>query len=219
MLMLLHDGAVPVAHSQGDRKGKLSGGETAHEIRRGNLIDVADHDDITRFPVEPAGEEIPQLILPFQREPGQLIRFHLNVIPPALPRQEPAVGALPEIQRFRVAFVVSGGFGYDMGDFRDVLKFPEPFLQQIQLARQDNAIEYPHPVPPEGKVVITYVLTCDGCGVKDENPGDIWLLPAGWYILTVKRQGYNDLDVAFCPGCWKDKTCAEAFARVPWRHR
>jgi hypothetical protein len=65
----------------------------------------------------------------------------------------------------------------------------------------------------------SYVLKCDGCGIKgdESRSGEPWLMPAGWYVMTVKRAGFTEADAAFCPECWENKTCKEAFATIPWR--
>ena len=66
----------------------------------------------------------------------------------------------------------------------------------------------------------SYVLKCDSCGIKgDETPrGEPCLMPAGWYMMNVKRLGYTEADAAFCPECWKSKTCEQAFSKMGWRH-
>ena len=69
-------------------------------------------------------------------------------------------------------------------------------------------------------MAISYVLKCDGCGARDQEqePQGAWFLPADWIIFnSIKRAGYSETDAAFCPDCWKDKTCEEAFAFVNWR--
>lgn len=65
----------------------------------------------------------------------------------------------------------------------------------------------------------SYVLTCDCCGARGEESrrGQPFFIPAGWYLLMVKRTGYTDAEVAFCPECWEHKTCKEAFSEAPWR--
>ena len=65
----------------------------------------------------------------------------------------------------------------------------------------------------------SYVLKCDSCGIKgdESRAGEPWLMPAGWYTMSVKRLGYTEVDAAFCPACWESKTCAEAFSAMGWR--